>query len=85
MFKQGEVGTKFYIIISGEVDVLLNKDKEFNFTFQEYLEFLKLHHKNIIKVNNKENFKFPSIFNLIRNSKIFEKSKNLDTAFYDEL
>lgn len=43
IFNYGEIGTKFYLIIKGSVNVMIVKEHSGEFTFVEYLLFLKEH------------------------------------------
>jgi CRP-like cAMP-binding protein len=85
IFKKGETGTKFYIIIRGNCSVFDIVDKTFKFSFREFLEYIRLQHQNILKVNNKSKCKFPAIYKLIKNTNAFKTSPNLDMKFYDKL
>ena len=65
LFKEGDKGDKFYIILKGEVGILIQKERIINCTPLEYLKYLivvYLHQeKNMVYkmiINNRENLRF---------------------------
>jgi hypothetical protein len=56
----GDVGIKYYIIISGRVSVYVPQPpKTFEFDQKEYIKFLKDHEGLIVSVNGKTDFVLP--------------------------
>ena len=65
LFKEGDKGDKFYIILKGEVGILIQKERSINCTPLEYLKYLiviYLHQEKIMAykmiTNNRENLRF---------------------------
>ena len=65
LFKEGDRGDKFYIILKGEVGILIQKEKSINCTFIEFIKsliilYLYQEKSLVIKLilNNRESLKF---------------------------
>ena len=85
LFRKGDTGTKFYIIIKGKLKFLDVLEKHFEFTFGEYLLFLRNHKDDIVKINNKENFKLPEWFDIISQTHCYKTFNKFDCKFYEAL
>lgn len=55
----GEIGDKFYVVISGSVDIYIPQLQTFDFTLKQYLEFVIPKRKFIKKVNDNSDYKLP--------------------------
>ena len=72
VFNAGDVGSKFYLIIKGTAQVLIPTKKTFEFTFSEYIKFLRDNFTLITSVNKNESFHIPEPVNRIFNNYIFK-------------
>ena len=84
MFHEGDIASKFYLIIRGSVDVLTKKEEVLNFTYKEFLEYIKENSKFILKING-QSYTTPADINLMSNTNSFKNWKSLNEEFYDKL
>lgn len=57
----GEFGTKFYIILRGEVNIHIPNKVKMNMNLLEYIQFLHTHGSLILSVNGDPKFTIPKL------------------------
>ena len=85
VFNYGEIGTKFFLIIKGSVRVLIPSTQVYEFTFVEYVKFLRDHNKLILSINGNKIFQIPYPINRIFSNPIFQEAETFDRNFIDQL
>ena len=72
VFNAGDVGSKFYLIIKGSAKVLIPTKKTFEFTFSEYIRFLRDNYTYITSINKLDTFQIPDPVSRIFNNHVFK-------------
>ncbi|CAI2383968.1 unnamed protein product [Moneuplotes crassus] len=85
VFNYGEIGTKFYLIIKGSVNVLIPCTQKFDLTYAEYVKFIKEHEGLILSVNGVKFFSYPYPCDRVAHNPIFKEANEVDSYLVDKL